>query len=303
MLTIFFLFALLYGGKCYEHLPNIILPLNLVSNCSHAFGMGSFKQGSSPIAKSFLNLSLNNLPPGFNSKLNVVNAGFGTTATHAVYHANKLKYGDGCHYALCRYPEVKHLVDSLHHCVYDSIVAKEDWCRTDKWLELAREVVMILVKSEYIHHVIDTPIGILFGEFLALLPGAIYQQSLRNPITWAVKRLAEYHDDVICAPHLNSAVPFNVLECMQGSAYLSDNLVTLSQYTTLSSGAARQYLFASLSRNSDVIKQLREDYPEAEQRFRNVAMYYVAYNRYILSNVPNLDRYLPICMWDNPDLS
>ena len=288
-------------SKSFDNLAS----MSLMSGCSHAFGDGSLKEIHPPEARSLLNLSLTSLPDDFNSTIVVLNAGLGTTGTGSIYGANNEKYGEGCHYAKCRFTDMVDVFRSLFDCVKNVNTAPEFACQTEEWLQKIRKALVKYITSGVLFHIQDSPMSMLFGDIIALLPHIRVQHSVRDPYVWVLKRLAD-HDDVICTPHSNASVSFNILECVQGTRYLKDNLMTISQFTHVSRDQAKMYIAAWS--NSDhrtrarLLQQWQAQLPGGEDKLREVAMHYVAYNRFIRANVPRGSEYQPICMWDEPDL-
>ena len=285
-------------------------PMSLLSNCSYSFGLKPIVDAySKPPSTSFLNISSSSISPGVQPTVVAVNVGFGTTGTHTVYDADNVRFGRGCHYHLCKYGDLVAQAETLKRCVDKTSLATD--CRTANWMLKMRSALLKFATNGETH-LCDTPIPYMVMELRSLLPNVLVQHSVRNPLEWAVKRVSEGHQDTICATHMQSPNPFHILECMQGSEFLHENLMKVfsgsgkPSFVGIGYEDAVAYLKAvgatgTATARAKKLSDWRRQHPQGEQRLRALAEAYISYNRWIVQHVRS-DKYQLVCVWDEPEL-
>ena len=219
-------------------------PLALTSSCSHAFGpyyrplTVSKNEVDTTKPRSILMLA-----PEAKSTLTVINVGFGTTGTRSVKDFNNRNYGHGCHHK-CSPVDLVGIFESVWVCAMgelDRDPDKVEKCSSQEFLKKLKEIMQAFVKQD-IHHFGDAPAPFLFAEWRRLVPNAQIQHSVRNPLLWHLKRIAEHRGELMCAKHTNSSNPFHIMECIEDSRLLQDNVVNTMDYTGVDQKAAQEYL-------------------------------------------------------------
>ena len=170
-------------------------PIPLISNCSNAFGpfpVHDRYSGNKP--KSIFNLSpiYSN---GERKLIAAVNVGFGTTGSHGVAATDEKRFGKGCHNNTCGKNKLVAHYRKLWDCI--AIQAQDAICETAGWMATMKELLVEFVQLG-VMHVSDVPFGQLFSEVRNLVPDALIQHSLRDPLVWSVRRIEARAGDIIC---------------------------------------------------------------------------------------------------------
>lgn len=269
-------------------------PLDILSNCSYSFGVGT--GAIIDLTNSVMPRSVLGLKPHPSPSLVAVNVGFGSTGTRSVYETNLELYGLGCHWHNCLPGDTKNPLpahfDMIRTCMKEPENGKngENPCSTKTWMNKLTEILHSIAGGG-IHTLSDDPMPYLFSELRHLLPGVLMQHSVRDPFLWTLKRMSDHpRGDLMCAEHTASPNPFHILECMQGSENVQDNLITVRNFALVDKFAAAEFLSGNMTR-------INTKMPNAVAKIRAVTEYYVLYNRYIVSHVDH-EKYDPICVWD-----
>ncbi|KAJ1399796.1 hypothetical protein B484DRAFT_458265 [Ochromonadaceae sp. CCMP2298] len=259
-------------------------------------------------------LGLSPLPNGTASLLQI-NVGFGTTGTRSLFNKDSKsgRFAAGCHYFVCfgdaqNYNLPNHFY-KMALCVSNSKHGQhwgQDRCRTQPWLEELKRLLLLSFSSKEMQGAglqlyADTPAAYVFSEVLALVPLVAVQHSLRDPFIWALKRLQEHDDEVLCRPgsmspqHELDGGAMHILPCLRGSEFLYDNLVNIRQYVGVRPPEIAQYLGAGEDASGFGGKGVLTG--GQKLRLAEVGQWAARFNRYVLRH-SHPARYEPVCVWD-----
>mmetsp|Transcript_3985 Transcript_3985/g.14166 ORF Transcript_3985/g.14166 Transcript_3985/m.14166 type:complete len:201 (-) Transcript_3985:384-986(-) len=112
----------------------------------------------------------------------------------------------------------------------DGAIMKTSECLTATVLDDFRQA-MIAVATSGVEVIADNPYTNLLPQWLEISPDLKVLLSLRDPEAWAVSRARHKKDRLVrCKDGTKrSATYMNYLDCMQGTEYVGENLLTLQE--------------------------------------------------------------------------
>ena len=178
--------------------------------------------------------------------LRIFNPGQGTTATRFVHKMMSKLGGPGCHFLgpcgnLTRNgstfdwaSEATGWWRSLERCAVKGFKMKG--CDTARLLEKTREILKALLQSN-IAFISDDPYSLLTVEIVeAMKPSGLmpyFFWTSRDPVVWALKRVAEHGRNFMCRPEVvkahNLSNAFDLIECLTVANSTPENPVYFSQ--------------------------------------------------------------------------
>lgn len=219
------------------------LPVN-TSRCSTSLA-------STPDALSSLHTHLD-ARPAPDVTLRLINAGLGTTATHAIHQAlcrsgiSSVHWDDHCHLegdALQRHRDVIAVYEQVKSCANRTLERMDPRCSVRRVRHQLRKALVAFASSG-VAAASDSPYTDLIPELLAMKPGMKVVQTLRDAGDWADQRLRDHGEDTQCKTGIGS---FTLLECVDDHEWLGDALVTQRELLPGFGGDASQQLSASFA--------------------------------------------------------
>ena len=230
--------------------------------------------------------------------LRAVNAGLGTTATHAAYEYFCRQGLRAAHWKkTCNIDDfatndkVIRIVDHyerLQRCNSDPKLWLSNDCQRPVWRHAFARDVIWLVTSGGVEALADVPYANFVPELLALAPSLKVVHTMREPYLWSELRLQEKQGrDIICR---NLSQAYSLGSCLEGEGSIADAVHTdisvLNQLTEASHEEWHPESRGGWQRWADSLT--------AHHWFANL---FAAYNARIAALVPPA-QYSQQCAWD-----
>jgi len=173
--------------------------------------------------------------PVKDATLQVVNAGMGTTATRALHNEVCALGIPSLHYAkhcwvdsktLQLQANVIRLYENMKNCAAYTYPRTDKRCKTHPHVEEMVGNLTEIVRSG-VKLVSDVPYTLLIPILTELVPRLKVIQTLREPTSWAHKRVEHNPEDVICKHSISNTAAksyFDMIGCMVGKDWIQDSM-------------------------------------------------------------------------------
>ena len=199
------------------------------------------------------------------NSLKLVNLGSGTTGTRFLFkvicdelHLQGLHWWSACTSLDDAYNPLAYWWEYIRHCTeIEATPAAQHICKTSVALKMLDYEVKRLVNEVQV--LSDSPIDVIYAEYAWIMQHALFVQTLRDPKTWATKRLAQHPGHTImCKPsvHASSGArhAFDIPACLKSSEYINEALMVETNSQRLAKGYIEMNTYnAKISKNLHIM--------------------------------------------------